>query len=580
MAGVNYTLQNVSNTTSTNHNSLPAIAGMSMQDAANENSELGYGGSAIFTQQIVPNPGYELDHTNFTICGLEPNQESTLGGGWRAWNSNAFSGNWCLPEYVTQVRIYTPDSGTYGGLGTLISVYTDNGFIIPDDWEGGFDIVIDIDGDATPIQAIQQQASFNLTVELSNGYSSNAKILFAPSIPRYGSNSYIPSIVSGESLPYKKVINYQAGENATANATLGEWNGYGELNQVSLAQTPYIAFWIVPNDGYAVSRHNFNISTSNNASIPDVLPTMIFGDAEDQWGNTYTGILPYESQDALDNPITTIPIEGGSGINTYHSTASVVELTPYKIQYTNFLTSAGQSPNAITNWLQWNDPQLNPVSLYLINGIQNPNPEAFVPIGDSSGYTHHYGATSFRNALVSISGGFLEEMTNAVFPFILGNWNDVTNYDWMTYLQTDQGGSPNNLNFNNWGENTGIGITLFDLKGVNDTSPFTDFYDEVLSVTNFDDIGPTTVQSLADIGAYHYDWKDNGFATYETQTGEIPGEFCAIDFEDNMVGISLDGFNAFVPGTNPIDIHIYIEGSAMQIVPEEECVDFDITITG
>ena len=77
---------------------------------------------------------------------------------------------------------------------------------------------------------------------------------------------------------------------------------------------------------------------------------------------------------------------------------------------------------------------------------------------------------------------------------------------------------------------------------------------------------------------FGFEWIDNGFP-YSEATGVIPGDSCSIDFEGNFVAIMFSNLGNYMPTQyNHQNIKVEIHGSAMPLVEEDECVNYDIII--
>ena len=252
------------------------------------------GANNEFTSIIAPlDPSeYYVNYTMFNVSGATPTE---TGSNFRTFY-NGDSGV-ILPPYVEKVKFEDPTSGFYDG-ETIMKVTVNPVWIVPINSVSPFQIVIDIDGDAQLISTDSSSDSdsdsttivnqFNITVSLTASVP-NAKVF---SVIPGGTNSYTDEFPASWTLtPVDSFFPSQASTSnsasvlctysgsAQASARL-MWNGTNLHNQAW--------FWIVPDQGYTVSRHNFSIenssiSASTNPITGDIGATYYTASYVPQW---------------------------------------------------------------------------------------------------------------------------------------------------------------------------------------------------------------------------------------------------------------------------------------------------------
>ena len=225
---------------------------------------------------ITPiNPSiYQVNYSDFNVSGAT----GTAGVAGTA-NFNEFvtgGAGVILPNGVDKVRF--TDNGVDGQV--VMEVYFNPTYVIPLTASNPFPVVIDIDGDAQPIvepprPPVGTLQRFDLTLDLSDS-TPNAKIF-----------SIVPSTVGTFWLNNDGVWNWQS----SLDLNLVPGTNFPDFTKATVYFTPYsnnvteqsplagIAaqqffsaasplshswFWIVPDPGYTISRHNFSITATNN----------------------------------------------------------------------------------------------------------------------------------------------------------------------------------------------------------------------------------------------------------------------------------------------------------------------------
>ena len=245
-----------------------------------------------FISTIVPlDPSeYYVNYDMFNVSGATPTE---TGDGFKIFYNG--DPGVILPSYVEKVE-FTTDSDD----STFMKVKVNPTWIVPINAVNPFQVVIDIDGDAQLISSDSSSDSdsdsgsttivnqFNITVSLTASVP-NAKVF---SVIPSGTNGYTDEFPASWTLtPVDSFFPSQASTSnsasvlctysgsAQASARL-MWNGTNLHNQAW--------FWIVPDQGYTVSRHNFSIenssiSASTNPITGDIGATYYTASYVPQW---------------------------------------------------------------------------------------------------------------------------------------------------------------------------------------------------------------------------------------------------------------------------------------------------------
>jgi len=274
---VNYTIQNVPIPVDTNTSwneqdvYVPTVGGLS---GVSSGDDVADGGSIPLRMVITPNSGYVVEASQFTISGVEPGETNVtfqfdIGNGsnevvygarqWYSGSLQAQSASFMTWGYMID-SIVMYDSGTPLDPNNTVVVLA---YLSPDYQVDTSNVIIglDIDGDAVEYNVGPQTASqFYISVELND--NANAKVF---SVVPTGLNNDIAETPSPWSIMVvdpdwgwdslnqtrASVLCTFAGSQAQQENAKLLWPGDTNPNQGW--------FWIVPNEGYTVSRHNFSL---------------------------------------------------------------------------------------------------------------------------------------------------------------------------------------------------------------------------------------------------------------------------------------------------------------------------------
>tara|TARA_Y100000592_G_scaffold100519_1_gene180947 strand:+ start:11376 stop:13550 length:2175 start_codon:yes stop_codon:yes gene_type:complete len=392
---------------------------------------------------------------------------------------------------------------------------------------------LDIDGDATLISPINQSNAFTINVELTND-NPRAKVF---SIIPTGTNYYFET---PNPLNWQITAVGSDGE-ATKSSVLCTWNG-DEISQANatLLSTNTSApkqawFFIVPDDGYTISRHNFypensDISSPGTPTVPS-----------NQGGFFNGGPLSRIST------LHTYDFEGGNFSEYYNETLKIINATQTPQSGAGLATISGAY--AYTSY----------GSLDLANTIpllgQFANYEVFFDYGGET-----------------VTADFLYA-NNAPAPFIYADSGaqytaEFGGNDWAP-PQTDT----------TWS----YGQVMF--IDINPSGPYT------TTGPNTSALAQTQAWGDWDNVPYPYNITDTLISTGVSETqdvpflfeqvfpnGVLPDDYCAGDWTGNVVLIAFNGIDQHIPGLNPKDITLKLSGQAM-LDDGSECASVSGTIT-
>jgi len=350
-----------------------------------------------------------------------------------------------LPEMVNKV-VFT-DSGNVDAL--FMEVHLDPDFVVPINASNPFVITLDIDGDALPIEdvtvaATGAPADFDLTIELDS--NSNCQVFaFRPgdvamfNLLNTASWQWDLASTSANVEPYTSAtFTWKPGiQTVTSSPIFGSAAINGDNS------TSHAWFYIIPNPGFTLSRHNLSIQPVASS------------------GNIYD--LPGVANDLASAP------------STENSSVTLTSQGSYNYNVSSLLSTTGYGVSQAYN-------QQN-----IQNGIiQNLNGTFAY-----TGYINRNVISTSNTTLVS---------TNI-------NYNDIVNGSTITPYGTHQ-------------------ILLVDTGGASDLFPFN------IDATGF-------------------------------SSGTQPSNLATGDFNGNGVLVILNGFYNYVPGNDPANLKIQINGSAM-----------------
>ena len=488
-----------------------------------------------------------------------------------------------LPSYVLSVKIQTSyvddnmSNQLYAGM-TWIEVYLDPNYIVPEGLPSVFDIIIDLDGDAKVIPP-PGDGSWQLTVEMSLGELSNCTVLFAPTINQGAPSSVVnidpwgsPSdIFLNESginnfLLYDNQqvggaggsdimalggnVNSECWSARVTGSQSSSYNGLGNsmgakqiikwsTASTQLTSTPIVPsdgqdieeavwFWIIPNEGYTLMRHNLavlttttddssgfiNPSTGNNVTLGQDANGDFSGAFIQNLSNLFSFMevhLPSSSSSAT--------INGGNTTNTPEWALN---------------TAIAQYGNVVNVWPHdWNDVDANSLLPIMNETYTLPN------LGFNNGGAN-YAGTSYQDAIIEYRGNDNSSFSNTTLSSLSGVGSSPIYYT-DTGVATASEGS----------------IVLIDTKSASNVT------------------GSYYIYSTG------YPWIANGFP-YTSNTTQIPTEFCASDYVGNAVLVKLAGFQKYIPGNLGVgqneELKISIAGAAMNNNSDEVCVDYNLEI--
>ena len=328
---------------------------------------------------IVPNEGYVVSASDFTIQEQEPiitintpsinidddNETFNLlsSGDYvdlRMWNADQITAN---PDIVQMVMMH--DSATPGTVGNYVVVYA---FLDPN-WEvpeGGQ--VLDIDGAAVQIGSISSGGDIivsdnnnqrQLSLEMDAGADSNCIVV--PYIP--------PSLT-----PTSSQWQYQSNQSQNQSRAWFTWNPGSDMNNIdSQPLFPPSSgtlsvdrwFWIIPKEGYTLSRHNLYFSTTDVSNVEYTWSDVDGGDNLTYYANSNVNIQ------ANDNLPAFPPNE------TYPRCITI----PAGVEYPDEINDISAGVYATTSWsnvyVEFGGSNMN------INDIQNMTiPPMFAGVGN------------------------------------------------------------------------------------------------------------------------------------------------------------------------------------------------------
>ena len=279
-----------------------------------------------------------------------------------------------------------------------------------------------------------------------------------------------------------------------------EWMQYGYCQPA--------LFWIVPREGYVISRHNLTIQSTTE-------------------GTPTTHINPYTQMEFTGNS------NRNAGYNKF--------IGPRSVYGGGF-----PIPNASLEYNQTGDLSPNqmeianlPGSFQALSTSQYELPTSEIPIDDNGN------------------------------PIQMWSWRGVTKYNNVKAYTIDSNGEEGQVNLNSIIDPT-TNISGFeeDLEQTEIMLVDTKAYTQGLPVFNqFISSVPSTWVSHNKFAGYDHgaEWIDN----------QMPEEYCPSDWIGNSVLVIIKGLPSYVPGLEPPNIKIKIQGRATAL-DGSECANFDI----
>jgi len=408
----------------------------------------------LIAADISPNNAstHEVKYNYFSISGATGVYSSgTVSSGTHAGNTintNTFTKGETgviLPEMVTKVAF--TDLGLPGNLNMEVTLDPD--FVVPIDATSPFIITLDIDGDAQPIgdstvAATGAPADFDLTVELDS--NSNCQVFaFRPGdvvmFNAFNTASWRWDLASTNVNvePYTSAtFTWKPGvQTVTSSPIFGSAAINGDNS------TSHAWFYIIPNPGFTLSRHNLSIQPTTSSS------------------NIYN--LPGVANDTASAP------------STENSSVTLTSQTSYNYNVSSLLSTGSY-------------------------GISQAYHQQNIQSGIIQNLNGTFAYTGYINRNVISTSNTTLVSTNI-------NYNDIVNGSTITPYGTHQ-------------------ILLVDTGGASDLFPFN------IDATGF-------------------------------SSGTQPSNLATGDFNGNGVLVILNGFYNYVPGNDPANLKIQINGSAM-----------------
>ena len=481
MSLVNYELQDLGLTTS-------SVTG-------NVGQEVGELSTDRLTKVFVPYPGYNVKVEYFTINGYQPNY-AEMGSnnefcvrGW--YNDQGENPGIVLHESIEKVEIFK-----YGCLNTgdpdfldgqiAVRIVLKYEYTLPDSEQELLFITLDIDGDAqpngdggevngggenndnddddsdgdstpglnpnSPCQCGATPGSSNMNsrmieVRMANGADSNCKVVFVP--VSTNQSTFQPKSPTD---PLENMLQFGANGDDYRQMVRFERSGCDDGSvQLQDDNDGLMGFFIVPKDGYTLSRHNLSIKTATSGGYQSstsllATETTNFIDATDpQTGEDYYDIIPKSNYNnfGVINRFDHIVKLGHQAENN-----SGDYFQPYTSDFPNF-------QSLIDFWTQ--GVSHNDLS-FIENNIFRDNIEYMN--GDSSitdsAVKQYFAATTYVNPIIRQREGFYwiwEDNETYIQAGFSNLWEDVN---------LSQMGSRNcHMYVNGWlGSSSGLGQTV------------------------------------------------------------------------------------------------------------------------
>ena len=268
----------------------------------NTNSTINQASDNFIKMTLTPSLGFTLTKEDLTIGGTtgtnwEENNLPDVDSGVEvsAWDDGSFTGVvTALPIGVTKVLMFNLNNTV------MVYAYLDPNYSISNE---NINIVLDIDGDAVaiPVPPIPtpptpptpaQMGSFTISVRLQQNSGASVYAITPSGSPyqgvswnynsNYSINAYNPLssllVASGITGSDKATLLCTPNYSTTQNQTLMS-------NPINLAGENQAWFWIVPNEGYTVSRDSFYPDTGVSVSDEPINNTV------NETTSIYTGPL-------------------------------------------------------------------------------------------------------------------------------------------------------------------------------------------------------------------------------------------------------------------------------------------------
>ena len=358
-----------------------------------------------------------------------------------------------------------------------------------------------VGGSATPITVDSNSGNTNvttstnnswtLTVEASQGYQANFSVI--PYLPGFSMFSGSSAIYNGYGYQTSWIPQEPFRAGITFNPSSVWWEGSVALPQ-AFGSLKSIFFWLIPNQGYVLSRHNVSVNQMPNTGTTTYFDYGSIGE--------FTG-----TSNAISNQTYANTIDDVFGTNPSQS----------------YITSwMGSFPNSIGQSIEYDQVTDHPYET-IGNGVES--------VALTSSYR---GATKYFNVNATVSSNYnnLSEQSQ--------NLNTI-------FVPTDS---------------SEPAIRLIDSKQYTRGIPILGQF--ITSV-------PNTPQ-----GQLGFLANDDG-AEYVNSV--MPEQYCTSDWIGNSVLVNFTYLHNYIPGTNPNNIKITIDGAATAL-DGQQCLPFSIDLSG
>ena len=199
---------------------------------------------------------YYVSYEMFNISGGAPSaaSQNIQNGNIYEYGDNDVN----LPSYIQSVEISNVDYGLYSGNVQIIATIDPN-WIVPSDLTGLFTTVLDIDGDAQPNPNTTASNQFLINLQLQNANSNCSVYTYVQADAQPSSSPSDYEFEAQETSSQSGSVLVTQGSNWTENSPL-----FNQLNFM-------VWFFIVPDDGYYLSKNNLSIVGNEEVSQTGVI---------------------------------------------------------------------------------------------------------------------------------------------------------------------------------------------------------------------------------------------------------------------------------------------------------------------
>ena len=354
-------------------------------------------------------------------------------------------------------------------------------------------------GNATPITVDSVDSNTNVTTLTNNSWSltveaasqNQANFSVIPYVPAGINNGGSSAVYNGYSYQANWVPQERFRGSLIFNPTSVWWEGSVALPQ-EYSSLKSIFFWLVPDQGYVLSRHNVSVSQVDGTGTTTYFD---YGFISGQYTGTSNAV----------------------GIGNYQNTTTDVFGTAATQGYV--MDWVNTFPNNIAQAIEYDQLTGHPYE---------------TPDGGTALTSSYRGATKYHNVNATISSNYnnLSEQSQSLNTIFVPT--DSSNPD----------------------------ITLIDSKQYTLGTPILgQFINSVQNTT------PAQLDFLSD---------DSGA---EFINNIMPTQYCTSDWINNSVLVNFTYLHYYIPGTNPNNIKITINGAATQY-DNQQCIPFNVNING